>query len=126
MKTINIPGDKDTPSVFIDDDNLIFRVVGPSFSENPYSTYSNILKWLDESVPDLQGEIICEFYYSYLNSASKKILYEIFTKMEDYNADGKNFVIEWSYDEYDEDMLELGHEFAELIDLPFEYRPKKG
>ncbi len=125
MSAIDIKGNKDTPSVFVDDVIGLLRVIGASFSENPYAVYGPVLDWLEHFGSNhALNSLQCEFYYTYLNSASKKLVYEIMVMLEDFHAQGKDIHVEWSYDEFDDDMLELGHEFAELIDLPFEYKPQ--
>ncbi len=124
MSTINIKGGKDAPSIYLNEDMGILRIEGASFSENPYAIYGFVLEWIENSGFDTDLPLDCNFYYTYLNSSSKKLIYKMLVMLEDYYAEGKVVRINWAYDEFDDDMLELGHELAELIELPFKYIPK--
>ena len=52
----------------------------------------------------------------YFNTASSKIILDIFTAIEKIANDRK---VVWHYDKDDEDMLEAGEDYQALIMLPF-------
>jgi hypothetical protein len=53
----------------------------------------------------------------YFNTSSSKCLVEIFRKLEQLQDSGKNVLINWFYEEDDEDMQESGEDFQEIIDI---------
>jgi len=38
---------------------------------------------------------------------------------------GKKLSVEWAYENIDDDMLRLGLDFASILDIPFEFSPRK-
>ncbi len=118
---LQIDGTEDTPAVSLDKRNSLFSIRGSSFPENAVEFYGKIISWINEIGASLTNELVCEFYLIYLNSASNKMLYDIFNELEIWYLRGKQISVKWIYDEMDEDMLELGEDFAELVELPFEF-----
>ena len=62
-----------------------------------------------------------EFKMEYFNSSSALIILEILNILDSIYKTGKKVTISWNYLEIDEDMLDAGEEYAELVSLPFEY-----
>jgi hypothetical protein len=59
---------------------------------------------------------------NYFNTASSKLLLDILIALETMYENGKDIVVHWFYDEDDEDMLEAGEEYADIVDVPFEIK----
>jgi hypothetical protein len=57
---------------------------------------------------------------SYFNTASSKIILDILLKLEEIRNNGANVEIKWHYSSDDEDMMEAGEEYAEIVDIPIE------
>ena len=77
------------------------------------------MDWLDEYklTPCESTEVNLKL--EYFNTASSKILLEIFNKLETLYKEGNNVVINWYYPDDDEDMEQTGNEYSELIRVPF-------
>ena len=56
------------------------------------------------------------FKLKYFNSSSAKVLMDLFLAVEESAARGNEFKIEWHYASDDDNMQELGEEFAEELD----------
>jgi hypothetical protein len=122
---IKIQGKADIPDVLIDENQLLVRISGSSFNENAIDMYYKIIDWIHKVEKNLSKELKFEFDYVYLNSSSKKMIFVILNQLENLHKAGKKVSVSWFYEEYDEDMLELGEDFAELITMPFKYIPKE-
>jgi hypothetical protein len=121
METINIASTEDTPEIILDADNKKYAISGRSLPEDVSTFYAPVMRWLDDleikPIKDLELEIKLEYF----NTASSKIILDILMKIEDINNKSEgNMKIKWFYDSSDEDMLEAGEEYKELVDLPFE------
>jgi len=125
MKAIIIEATNDSPSILLDRENAKIDITGASFPENADDVYNEISKWICEIAPSLDQPFTCAFYYTYINSASKKKIYDILLQLEQIMVDGNQVVIEWRFDEYDDDMQELGYELKDLVKIPFNYIPMK-
>ncbi len=122
MEVIKLQGTDDTPGVVLDPENMIFEISGRSMPEDVATFYQPILDWMDAHIPQLNDKIVFVFKMDYFNTASSKMLLDILVKLEDYYSEGKDIVVHWYYKEDDEDMMEAGEEYADIVDVPFEIK----
>lgn len=125
MESIYIEATNDSPSVFLDPKNFVIKIEGASFPENADDVYDKISQWIDDIAPHLDSVLVVSFYYSYINSASKKKVYDMLLQLEQISEKGNKIVVKWLYDAYDEDMKELGQELNDLVLIPFQYKSIK-
>ena len=123
MSVINIKGSDDTPTVVLDKENNIFKISGRSLPEDVVAFYTPILDWLTEYACDPLDKTVFDFQLEYFNTASSKLLLDVLLKLEDINSDGHDVLVRWHYPDDDEDMLDAGAEYAEIVDVPFEQVP---
>lgn len=122
MEIINLEGTEDTPRVLFDPSKNIFEITGRSLPEDCAQFYGPLLKWLDEYVASPNANTIFEVKLEYFNTASSKMILDVLSKMESLKEAGKDVSIHWYSHDDDEDMQEAGEEFAELVEVPFEYK----
>jgi len=123
MENIYVEKTKKTPLIHISLKENKFLIKGPSFSENIVDIYNPIIEWIDGNIPNLENELICELYFTVLNSASHKKIFQILIRLNSFLDAGKKITVKWFYDEDDEDIMEMGEDLTELINLPFEIIP---
>ncbi|MCK4662916.1 MAG: DUF1987 domain-containing protein [Bacteroidales bacterium] len=121
MEIIKIEGTEDTPLIILDNINNVFRIIGTSTPENVIEFYAPVVDWINKIENTLSGELICEFYFKYLSSSSHKIIYDILNKLEILAKKGHEITILWKFLIIDEDMQEVGEDFSELVNLPFQF-----
>ncbi len=121
MEVINIQGTDDTPNVILDKDSNKFEISGRSLPEDVNMFYQPIMDWIDIYAEDPNGETNFNFKLEYFNTASSKIILDILLKFEEIAENGNNVKIIWHYHEEEEDMLEAGEEYADIVEIPFEY-----
>lgn len=121
MEIINIKGTDDTPFVTLDKGANIFQISGRSLPEDVNMFYGPVLAWIDEykDAPNTKTEF--DFKLEYFNTASSKVILDILLKLEEIIEAGHSVVIKWHYHEDEEDMLEAGEEYADIVEIPFEY-----
>lgn len=120
MDPIIISATEDTPGIRLDASNDIFEISGRSLPEDVVKFYKPILDWLDEYAQSPNEHTVFNFKLSYFNTASSKIILDILMKLEGIHNDGKNLAIKWHYPSDDEDMMEAGEEYADIVDVPIE------
>ena len=120
MEALDIKATNDTPRVIFDPENDIFEITGRSLPEDVVTFYQPVLDWLDDytSHPKKKTEFI--FKYIYFNTATSKLVQDILFKLENLKEAGHSVNILWYYEQDDEDMYDLGLEFKENINLPFD------
>lgn len=121
MEVINIKGTEDTPSVTLDKEKGIFEIAGRSLPEDVSMFYEPILKWIDEYAQAPNSETVVTFKLEYFNTASSKVLLDVLLKFEEIMDNGNNVSVKWNYREDEDDMLEAGEEYADIVSIPFDY-----
>ena len=117
MDTIKIEASDDTPKVLCTSEGLI-SISGRSLTEDPFSFYIPILKWVENiNAENLQIELRLD----YVNTSSSKQIFNLLEVAKD-NKWKKQLLIKWIYNENDDDGLSFGRELESTLDIPFEYQ----
>lgn len=119
MDSINIEGTPKTPKVNFDSEKGTLLLKGRSIPENSIEFYRPLVDWLDLYSGSPKGKTVCDIQLEYFNTSSSKCLLDLFKKLEQMNSSGSEIVINWYYEEDDEDMLEAGEDYQSIINVPF-------
>jgi len=122
-RPLNIEETIDSPKILLDAENSTFLIDGPSYPEDAYDVYDNVLDWVKQKDYPLNGELICHFKFKVLSSASRKMVYEILLELEKIHLANGGILIHWHFEKFDEDMLEVGEDFSEIVNIPFKLLP---
>ena len=110
MNNLIIEPTSSTPAVqFRVDGRLLIE--GRSLPENVMKFYTPLIEWASELTSQA---VKLDINLEYLNSASSKKLLELL-KVFDANSHIDNLIINWHYEMDDEDCLESGQIFEELL-----------
>jgi hypothetical protein len=123
MEALNIKGKYDTPTIIFDPVSSFFEISGRSYPEDTAEFYIPILDWVDTYVKSPNPNTEFRFKLDYFNSSSYKPFLDILLKLEELKTVGHQISIQWYFKDGDWDIKEAGEEFAEIVDLPFEYIP---
>jgi hypothetical protein len=116
MDAIIINATEDTPKVILDAAGGIFEIAGRSLPEDVTKFFNPVLTWLEEYANAPNPTTVFNFKLTYFNTASSKIILDILLKLEAIS----NIAIKWHYPSDDEDMLEAGEEYADIVDVAIE------
>ncbi|MEQ9298808.1 MAG: DUF1987 domain-containing protein [Cyclobacteriaceae bacterium] len=106
---------------FLPEEGLL-ELRGRSSPEHPLQVYQPLIDRLERYVSNGSHTLIINFELDYFNTSSSKCIYEIFKKAGQMGASGKELIINWFYEEEDEDMIEQGEDFANLLDIEFNFK----
>jgi hypothetical protein len=121
MEKIEIAGTEDTPGIILDAENRLISITGRSLPEDVSVFYKPVFDWLNELKQNKKGDMVVEIKLEYFNTASSKILLDIFMTLEEIcDLTQEKASVKWHYDLKDEDMLEAGEEYKEIVSLEFE------
>lgn len=117
METLIIAATEDTPAVKLDSASGVYELVGRSLPEDVTTFYKPVFDWLAGagSIATMKFDVKLEYF----NTASSKVILDIFSKLEGLKEGGVDVSINWHYAEDDEDMQEAGEEYSELVEVPF-------
>lgn len=121
MEKVFIEPTRTTPLISFDPENGILEMRGRSSPENSIQFYQQILDNLEEYAESNRTEITANFAFEYFNTSSSKCLFDIFKKMSKIENNGKAITINWYYEEGDDDMMEAGEDYSDLLDLEFNF-----
>ena len=123
MTKITIIPTKQTPEINFNFDTCEFLISGCSRPEDVELFYRPIIKKIEENKLLLlanPNKLKIKIHILYFNSSSLKFLLELLRMtISIKSTDG--IEIHWTYDKDDEDVEEVGHEFAEALNLPFTF-----
>jgi hypothetical protein len=120
METYSISGTPNTPSINFDLDNGILNISGRSIPENSIEFYNPLFSAIDAYISNPKNKTTLNIQLEYYNSSSSACLLSVFKKLEKFTK-GAGFpvIVNWLYEENDEDILAAGKNFEGMVDLPF-------
>jgi hypothetical protein len=108
-----------TPSVRISPEDRRIVITGPSRLEDPSPFYETLTTFLEENIINFKSRFTIEFKLNYLNSSSSKWLFHILKNIQNRYGGNKVITVNWYYDADDENILEAGEVFKNLLNMNF-------
>jgi len=90
---------------------------GKSIPERTGEFYQPILEWIDAYVAENHETTTLNINLEYCNSSSTRYVLDILEKLEAFFKKGNQVVVNWHYEEDDEDMRDLGQSYQEPLEL---------
>lgn len=119
MELINIEGTPKTPTVIMNPETGVVEIKGRSIPENSIEFYKPIVDWLEEYAKTPLPKTTVNVQLEYFNTSSSKCILDVFKRLEVLKQNQNDIVINWYYEEDDEDMLEAGEDYESIIKVPF-------
>lgn len=120
MDKLIITGSAKTPTVSFESETGIVELKGRSIPENAIEFFKPLVDWLEEYSKESKKITKANIQLEYFNTSSSKCILDIFKKLESINKqEDKDVVINWYYEEDDEDMLEAGEDYQSILKIPF-------
>lgn len=120
MEALTIKGTEDSPQVTLDLNANILELSGRSLPEDVNTFYEPVLSWIEEYSKNPLPSTVFNFKLTYFNTASSKVILDILTHFEEMIEEGHQVLVRWHYPDEDEDMMEAGEEYADMVEVPFE------
>ena len=119
MEALTIEGTAKTPNVKFEADNGLIEIKGRSIPENSIEFYKPLVDWLEEYGKTPAALTKVNIQLEYFNTSSSKCILDVFKKLEAIYKTKNEVIINWYYEEDDEDMLEAGEDYESIIRVPF-------
>jgi hypothetical protein len=114
---------EDTPEIVFDLKTNTLSFIGNSYPENCELVYLPVLDFLNSYDFQQKKHLNLDFHFNLINSTSVVYVAQIFSKLQIYQKESNQIKVKWSYDEFDEELMELGERFSSICKLPFTYNP---
>lgn len=120
MEILKVAATNVTPTIMFDHTKGTLELKGRSIPENSLEFYQPVYEWLDEYIKDPAEKTVIHLRFDYFNTSSSKCILDILKRIDKIDENGNDVLIKWYYDETDEDMMEAGEDYSDLLDAPFE------
>nr|WP_294860918.1 DUF1987 domain-containing protein [uncultured Fluviicola sp.] len=119
MENLHLEGSAKTPSIHFDATTGKLELKGRSIPENSVEFYKPLNDWIDSYGKDPIGETSVDVKLEYFNTSSSKCILDLFKKLEAISGSKTKVIVNWFFEEDDEDMEEAGQDYQAIISLPF-------
>ena len=109
-----------TPLVDFDSESGLLLLRGVSMPEDMGRFYTPLLNWMRRYIETPAATTIFRIEFSYFNTATSKVLLELFALCERLHESKHEVRIEWCYIPDDFDMIEAGDNYQMLLRVPFQ------
>jgi hypothetical protein len=114
LPTCNIPE-------FLFSPEGIIKIKGRGLFGNNTEVIEQVLNWIDEYLRNPAEITYVILAFEYLNSSSTIIIVSILRKLSQIILQSEKLVIQWYYEEDDEDILERGEYISSTLNIPIEF-----
>ena len=121
MERIFIEPTRVTPLIHFDPDAGLLEIKGRSSPENTIQFYQGLMDALEDFAENGTNGLTANIAFEYFNTSSSKCLFDVFKKLSRVGDEGRDLQINWFYEEDDEDMMEAGEDYSDLLDLEFNF-----
>ncbi|MBN2749149.1 MAG: DUF1987 domain-containing protein [Bacteroidales bacterium] len=121
MDVLSIKGTRETPEILLNKDKGIFEIKGKSLPEDVKEFYNPVLRWFENYLLNPNQQTVLKVKMDYFNTASSKMILEIFELLQELFDKGNEVAIEWYYMADDEDMEDAGQDYSDLVKIPFKF-----
>jgi hypothetical protein len=119
MDPLLIEGTPKTPNVRFEASQGLIEIKGRSIPENSIEFYKPLVDWLEKYAETPAALSQVNIQLEYFNTSSSKCILDVFKKLEAIHKAKHEVIINWYYEEDDEDMLEAGEDYESIIRVPF-------
>lgn len=125
MNAVLIESTKFSPEVFFDKKNGIITFKGKMYPANATEFFAPIHEMVIEYIKS-NPSLTLNFHLNYINSSSTKLVIRLFEDLDLYQENGKQILVNWYHDELDDDMIEVGEDISELVNIPIKMHASIG
>lgn len=118
-KTIHA-GSPKTPTIKVNSESGHVEVSGRSNPENSAEFYKALIDWLDAYILNPAPKTSLSINLEHFNTSSSKCILDVFKRMKKLEESGKEYSINWYYEDDDEEMLETAEIYETMTGLKFE------
>lgn len=112
-----------TPYVAFDVNSGTMVLKGRSIPDQPDEFWLPILNWFESFMLKNPTRVYFKIDLEYFNiSSSKRILFLLY-KLNELSDQGVDVGVDWCFRSNDEDMYEVGQDYAYMVKVPFNFCP---
>lgn len=121
MEKLYIEPTNVSPKIIFDLENNTFVIKGKSVVTEVDSFYAPVIEWLKIATGKINKRVDFVFDLEYFNIFSSKRILFILYRLSDLRQAGADINVIWHFSMEDDDMKEVGEDFACMVNIPFEF-----
>ena len=122
MEELYINATPQTPFIHFNGKSGVMEIKGRSIPDQPDEFWLPVLNWFETYLLNPNGSTVVKIDLEYFNiSSSIRILFLLY-KLNELAEVGNDVHVEWLYRETDEDMYEVGQDYAYMVKVPFVFK----
>ena len=125
MNNVFIMGTDRTPEIDFNFTTGVLCLSGRSITENPIAFYKKIEDYISKYIAHPQPKTTFKVTLEYFNTSTSKCLVDIFMQLESLHSAKNEVLVEWYYEEDDEEIMDSGEDYKDIVDIPFEIKLMK-
>ena len=99
----------------------IIDISGRSIHEDPKIFFDPLYEWIENYCQNPSEITNVNIELEYFNSGSARYILKILKRLGRLIDEGKNVIINWHYEEGDDDILERGEYYASILKTTFNF-----
>ena len=119
MEHLSIEGTPKTPTIVLDPHKGLLEIKGRSNPENSVDFYKPVMEWIDEYVKTPVQKSTVNIQLEHFNTSSSKMILDVFQRLEALLDTDHEVIVNWYYEDDDEEVLEAGETYESMSQLPF-------
>lgn len=110
-----------TPEIEFNPKSGVMQIRGRCIPDDPDQFWLPVLNWFESYILNPVEITTFQIDLEYFNiSSSKRILFLLY-KLNELADNGREVCVEWHYRDSDEDMFEVGQDYAYMVRVPFRF-----
>lgn len=122
MDRLYIEPTAQTPLVDFNGQTGDMTIKGRSIPDSPDEFWNKVLNWFERYVVEPTSKTTFNIDLEYFNVSSSKRILSLLYKLNRLAENGFNVEVNWYYREDDEDMFEVGQDYAYMVKVPFNFK----
>lgn len=111
---------KGTPEIILNPEGII-KIIGRSMNEDVTEFSKKIEDWIDDYICNPADLTCVDIYLEYFNEINLQVYISLLKKIASIKLKNKKYIINWYYEEGDEDILEKGEYISSFLNIPFNF-----
>ena len=120
MEPLTIEKTDKTPHISLKDG--VVQIVGRSITEDPNKFYKPVIEWLKEYENSAADNTQINIRVEYSDTGSSKCILDILKQLDEIFNKENDMIVNWYYEEGDDDMYDQGVYFKTFVNIPFNFK----
>lgn len=120
MDNLVIQATTTTPEIILLKEGKV-AINGICIPDNITAFMSPVIDWINAFKATKPEKLDLDFKIEYLNTVTFRFIYELLILVNSFTENGTKVNYNWHHEKDDEDLKDLGEEFAEITNLKFNF-----